>query len=98
VNGYSAAALTLMIGGLGPVIWLGVRGEAHERLVALQFAGPVVVFVLMLISAATAQSSMLIVPIVLALLSAAGLLVFTRLLAPQAGVDTEHGDPDASGR
>jgi multisubunit Na+/H+ antiporter MnhF subunit len=93
VNAYSAAALTLMVGGLGPVIWLGVHSEAHERLVALQFAGPVVVFILMLISAATAQPSMLIVPIVLALLSAAGLLVFTRLLAPQAGVDPDDRRP-----
>jgi hypothetical protein len=49
----------------------------------------VTVLLLMLVSEVAGQSSMLILPIVLVVMSAAGTLVFTRLLAPQAGSDEQ---------
>jgi multisubunit Na+/H+ antiporter MnhF subunit len=92
VNGYTAAALTLAIGALGPAVWLGIRGAAQHRLVGLAVAGSVMVLLLMLLSQVTGQSSMLILPVVLTVLSAAGTLVFTRLLAPEAESDSRGSD------
>jgi multisubunit Na+/H+ antiporter MnhF subunit len=80
VNAWLVAAGVLMAGGLGPALWLGARGEAVERLVGLELGGALTVLVLMLLSQATGQSSLLLVPLVLVLLSFAGTLVFTRLL------------------
>lgn len=89
MNGYTAAALTLLVGGLGPGAWLGIRGSAQRRLVGLALSSAVTVLLLMLVSEVAGQSSMLILPIVLVVMSAAGTLVFTRLLAPQAGSDEQ---------
>jgi multisubunit Na+/H+ antiporter MnhF subunit len=74
------AALVLMVAGLGPALWLGVRGDAVDRLVGLELGSALTVLVLLLLAQATGQSSLLIVPLVLVLLSFAGTLVFTRLL------------------
>jgi multisubunit Na+/H+ antiporter MnhF subunit len=78
-----AGALVLMVAGLGPALWLGVRGAAVERLVGVELGSAVTVLVLLLLSQAVGQSSLLIVPLVLVLLSFAGTLVFTRLLSPR---------------
>ncbi|MFF5290249.1 monovalent cation/H+ antiporter complex subunit F [Paractinoplanes globisporus] len=74
------AGLVLILGALAPAVWLGVRGSALERLVGLQMAGAVLVPVLLLLTYGYGQSSYLIVPLVLAVLSFAGVLVFLRLL------------------
>lgn len=74
------AAAVLMVGGLGPAVWISGRGTAAGRLVGLQFTGVVGVVVLLLLSRGYQQSAYLIVPTVLVLLSVAGMLVFTRLL------------------
>ena len=71
----------LLIGGMGPALYVGARGKATERLVGVQFAGSVAVLLLVALSAAAGQSSYLIVPLALVLLSYTGILVFTRLLA-----------------
>jgi multisubunit Na+/H+ antiporter MnhF subunit len=92
MNGYTAAALTLLVGGLGPGAWLSIRGSAQRRLVGLAMSSAVTVLLLMLVSEVAGESSMLILPIVLVVLSAAGTLVFTRLLAPQADDDTHPAD------
>jgi multisubunit Na+/H+ antiporter MnhF subunit len=76
-------AVVLMVGGLGPALWLGSRGEPVHRLVGLQLGSSVTVLILLLLSQVAGQSQFLIVPLVLALLSFAGTLVFTRLLAPR---------------
>jgi multisubunit Na+/H+ antiporter MnhF subunit len=76
-------ALVLMVAGLGPALWLGARGPAAERLVGVELGSAVGVLVLLLLSQATGQSSLLIVPLVLVPLSFAGTLVFTRLLSPR---------------
>jgi len=70
----------LMVAGLGPALAVGVRGRALYRLTGLQLAGPVTVLVLIAVSAVLGQSSYLIVPLALVLLSFAGTLVYTRLL------------------
>lgn len=74
------AALVLIVAALIPAVLLGLRGDALQRLVGLQLAGTLLVPVLVLLAHAFNQSSYLIVPLVLAVLSVAGVLVFLRLL------------------
>lgn len=75
------AAGALMIGGLGPAMSLAYRDTAPHRVVGLALAGTMGTIVLLVLCQAFGQSAYLIVPLVLALLSFAGTLVFTRLLA-----------------
>lgn len=70
----------LAVAGLGPALVVGSRGKALDRLTGLQLAGPVVVLLLIATSVVLGQSSYLIVPLALVLLSYAGTLVYTRLL------------------
>jgi len=81
VTGWLFAALTLMVVGLGPALWLGARGDAIARLVGLELGGATTVLVLLALSQAAGQAQLMIVPLVLVVLSFAGTLVFTRLLA-----------------
>jgi multicomponent Na+:H+ antiporter subunit F len=80
VNGWLLAALILLVGGLPPGLYLGSRGDAVDRLVGLQLTSATAVGFLMVFAYAYDRSSYLILPLVLALLSLAGTLVFTRLL------------------
>lgn len=73
----------LIIGGLVPALFLGATGDGVRRLVALELSGTIAVLVLMAFAHAVSQSSYLIVPITLTVLSVAGTLVFTRLLGPR---------------
>lgn len=77
------AGLVLMIAGLGPALYLGARGDVFQRLVGLELASSIAVLALLLLANGFGQSSYLIVPLVLAVLSFAGILVFTRLLEPR---------------
>lgn len=74
------AAGALMVGGLVPAMSVASRGPATHRLVGLELAGATGTVLLLALCQAFNQSSYLIVPLVLALLSFAGTLVFTRLL------------------
>lgn len=74
------AAGALMIGGLGPAMVLACRGTSPRRLVGLELAGAVGTILMLVLCQAFNQSGYLIVPLVLALTSFAGTLVFTRLL------------------
>jgi multisubunit Na+/H+ antiporter MnhF subunit len=76
------AVLVLLLGGLGPAVWLGVRGTPVQRLVGLELASSITVLILLLLAQVAGQSQWLVVPLTLVLLSFAGTLVFTRLLAP----------------
>ena len=76
--------IVLVAGGFAPALWLGSRGTPVDRLVGLELAGAVTALVLLLMSQAAGQPSYLIVPLVLVLVSLAGTLVFTRLLAPRS--------------
>jgi multisubunit Na+/H+ antiporter MnhF subunit len=79
------AAGALMVGGFGPALILAGRGSAAHRLLGLELAGATGTIALMVLCQAMNQSSYLIVPLVLVLLSFAGTLVFTRLLGGRHG-------------
>ncbi|MCE0766757.1 monovalent cation/H+ antiporter complex subunit F [Pseudonocardia kujensis] len=72
--------LALLVGGLLPAAGLAARGGPVERLVGLELAAAVTALLLLVLAQAGGQSSLLIVPLVLVVLSVAGTLVFTRLL------------------
>lgn len=80
MNPWSVAAFVLVVGALGPALWLGARGGPAQRLVGLELCSSVTVLVLLLLAQAVGQSQFLILPLALVLLSFAGTLVFTRLL------------------
>jgi multisubunit Na+/H+ antiporter MnhF subunit len=77
------AALLLMVGALGPAVVLGARRGPVDRLVGLALTSAVTVLVTLVLAQAYEQSSYLAVPLVLAVLSLTGVLVFTRLLGPR---------------
>ncbi|GAB1646716.1 monovalent cation/H+ antiporter complex subunit F [Krasilnikovia sp. MM14-A1259] len=74
------AALVLIVAAVAPATWLGLRGDPLRRLIGLQLCGALLVPVLLLLTFGYGQSSYLIVPLVLAVLTFAGTLVFLRLL------------------
>lgn len=76
-------SIVLLLGGLLPAGWMAARGIAVDRLVGLEMGSAVTILELMLFSQAEGESQYLIVPLVLVLLSFAGTLVYTRLLAPR---------------
>jgi multisubunit Na+/H+ antiporter MnhF subunit len=73
------AGLVLLVGALAPGVFLGLRGDAVERQVGLQLSGALLVPTMLVLSYGYDQTSYLIVPLVLAVLSFAGVLVFLRL-------------------
>lgn len=77
---WTAVTLVLMVGALLPALVVAGRGEPLRRLVGLELAGPVAVLVLMAVAQVASSSADLVVPLVLAVLSYAGTLVFVRLL------------------
>jgi multisubunit Na+/H+ antiporter MnhF subunit len=85
VTVWVVAAGVLMVGGLGPAMVLAYRGSAEHRLVGLELVGAVGAILMVVLCQAFNQSSYLIVPLVLVLLSFAGTLVFTRLLDAHDG-------------
>ena len=85
MTGYIVCALAMVIGGLGPGMWITARGSAVDRLVGLELVGVVSVVVMLVLAQLTGQSSYLVVPLVLAPLSVTGTLVFTRLLGTRDG-------------
>jgi multisubunit Na+/H+ antiporter MnhF subunit len=80
VTGYTICAAVLMVGGLGPALLLSARGAPIDRLVGLELVSSVAVVLMLVIAQITDQSYYLAAPLVLAPLSFAGTLVFTRLL------------------
>lgn len=87
MNMWLAATAVLMAGGLAPALVLGSRDSPVHRLVGLELTTAVVTLTMLLLSQAVQQSSYLIVPLVLVLVSFAGTLVYTRLLGPPAEED-----------
>lgn len=83
MNAWLWCANALLAGGLGPAAWLGMRGDPVRRLVGLELGGVVATLLLLVFPQALGQPSYLIVPLVMALLTFVGTLVFTRLLAPR---------------
>lgn len=85
MTGYLVCAAVLVVGGLGPALLLSSRGSAIERLVGLELVSSIVVLTMLVIAQITQLSYYLAVPLVLAPLSFAGTLVYTRLLGRSAG-------------
>lgn len=80
MTGYTICAAVLMVGGLGPALLISARGAPIDRLVGLELISSIGVVIMLLIAQITGQSYYLAAPLVLAPLSFAGTLVFTRLL------------------
>ncbi|SEG84130.1 Multisubunit Na+/H+ antiporter, MnhF subunit [Actinacidiphila yanglinensis] len=81
MNAWEAAALVLLAAG-GPVcLWGVARGSAVRRLTALSLLSTVVGAVFMVLPQAYARPSYQDLALVLAVLSPAGTLVFTRFVA-----------------
>lgn len=93
---WAAVALALLVVGVAPGLLLCARGTAIARLVGLELLGVSAVLAMIALSAAVNQSSYLIVPLVLAVLTATGTLVYTRLLTPEAAAAGDTG-PGAAG-
>lgn len=74
------AALGLLLGVFAPGLWMAARGAPRHRLVGLEFTGIAAVTTLMVLAVAWQQASSLIVPLVLAVITFPGTLVYTRLL------------------
>ncbi|HEX3647178.1 MAG TPA: monovalent cation/H+ antiporter complex subunit F [Pseudonocardiaceae bacterium] len=74
------AAGVLLIGGVLPAGVVACRGSAPRRLVGLELASATAALLMLVLCQAFGQSGYLIVPLVLALLSFVGTLVYTRLL------------------
>lgn len=80
MSGYGMLAMTLLVGGLGPVLLMGAFGTAQNRLVALELGGALITLFLLVFVEVSGETYELIVPLVLTPLAFAGSLVFTRLL------------------
>ncbi|PQM44679.1 hypothetical protein C1Y40_05156 [Mycobacterium talmoniae] len=78
-----AAALGLLLGVFVPGIWMASRGRPRHRLVGLEFASIAVIMALTVLAVSWHQDWGLIVPLVLALITFPGTLVYTRLLVPK---------------
>ena len=81
MSAWLLGSIVLLLGGLVPAGWMAARGTAVDRLVGLEMGGTVTALELMLFSQAENEPQYLIVPLVLALLSFAGTMVYVRLLA-----------------
>ncbi|QGN32862.1 monovalent cation/H+ antiporter complex subunit F [Microlunatus sp. Gsoil 973] len=93
---WMVAVLVIAVAGLLPGLYRSATGTPAERLIGLQLITVSGLMIIIALAMVAGQSSYLIVAVVLALLSAAGLLVFTRLLTPdrrpagdQAGDDRD---------
>lgn len=75
------AALALLLGVFAPGAWIASRGTPRHRLVGLEFSGVAATMALTVLAVDRQQASSLIVPLVLAVLTFPGTLVYTRLLA-----------------
>ena len=85
MTGYTVCALALVVGGLGPGLWITARGTAVDRLVGLELISVVSVVIMLVLAQIADQSYYLAVPLVLAPLSVTGTLVYTRLLGRRDG-------------
>ena len=73
-------AATVMLSGLGPCIWVVMRGSRVSALVALQLASTLTTLTLLLIAQGLRRDPYADLALVSALLSFAGSLTFVRFL------------------
>jgi multicomponent Na+:H+ antiporter subunit F len=79
VNVWLVGATVLLV-GLLPCLWLGVRGSASEALVGMELAGALVTVVLLLLAEGFHRTSYFALPLVSSVLVFVGALVFVRVL------------------
>jgi multisubunit Na+/H+ antiporter MnhF subunit len=80
VNAWTAAALVLLAGAGPACLWVAAAGSAVRRLVGLSLLSTVVGAVFLLLPQGYGRSSYQDLALVLAVLSPAGTLVFTRFV------------------
>ncbi|MET7362863.1 monovalent cation/H+ antiporter complex subunit F [Streptomyces sp. NPDC005562] len=80
MNGWLVAALVLLVGGLGPALWVACRGPATERLVGLALASTCAPAVFLALAEGFGRSSYVDVALVSVVLGPVGVLVFARCL------------------
>lgn len=80
MNAGEIAALLVLLGVFVPGTWMASHGQSRARLVGLEFASIAAITTLMLVATAWQRDVDLIVPLILALVTLPGTLVFTRLL------------------
>lgn len=83
MNPWLIGDLVLLGVAMPATLWLAARGDELDRLVGLEMSGVVATLTLLAFIEGAGQSSYLVVPLLTAVLSFAGTLVFTRLLAPR---------------
>lgn len=83
MNPYLLGTIVLLAGAFPVALWIGSRGSPVDRMVGMELGGTVTTLALLGFAQAVGESFYLIVPLTTALLSFAGTLVFTRLLAPR---------------
>jgi multisubunit Na+/H+ antiporter MnhF subunit len=92
VNAWLIAALVLTVGGLLPCLVRTLYGPPEYRLPGVALAATVTAVVFLLLAQGLTRSSYGDLALVLAVLSPAGTLVFTRLLAGERpGVERRRG-------
>lgn len=79
MNFWLLAGLVMLVLGMGPALHASARNGVLDRLVGLELLSSLGVLTLLLLAHGYSRSSYLIVPLVLALLSFAGTLVYVRL-------------------
>ncbi|MFK0044092.1 monovalent cation/H+ antiporter complex subunit F [Streptomyces sp. NPDC090741] len=90
-HAWSAAALVLLAAAWPACLWAASRGSAVGRLAGLCLAGTVTGAVLLLLPMAYGRSSYQDLALVFAVLSPAGVLVFTRFAGADSGPSGEDG-------
>jgi multisubunit Na+/H+ antiporter MnhF subunit len=80
VNAWLWAALVLLVGGVGPTLFLASTGTAMGRLVGLEACSSLTTLALLLLAQGFNRTSYVDAALVLAVLSFTGTLVFTRFL------------------
>jgi multisubunit Na+/H+ antiporter MnhF subunit len=83
VSPWLLGTIVLLAGGFPPSLWMASRGSPVDRMVGLELGGVVTTLSMLGFAQAVGQTSYLMVPLAAAVLSFAGALVFTRLLAPR---------------
>lgn len=81
MSGFAVCVLVLLIAAIGPALLLASRGDDMGRLVGTSLTASVATLVFLIVPELTGRSYELIVPLVMAPMSFAGVLVFTRLLS-----------------
>ncbi|QDP97482.1 hypothetical protein FOE78_17580 [Microlunatus elymi] len=87
---WAGAIVLLAVLGLAPGIARAASGSSLQRLIGLQLVSVVMIMITVALSMMSGQSSYLIVPLVLAVVSPTGVLVFTRLLRPHGETDRQE--------